>query len=439
VGVTASLTGIASAGAFQPALGLSQATDGFIARFNSAGTRVWSTYYGGSQTDQLYAVSVSTAGHIGVCGFAVSPDALGTPGTADPSWNGGGDAYIGLFTATGARIWGTYLGGELHDAADGIAFIGDNGLLVVGETGSPSGVATNTVGIHDATANGSHDAFLARYDMNGLKVWATYYGGSGHDQAFDVDLVDADQAALCGRTSSTTGMATAGSQQPAFAGGLWDGMLAVFNIHTGARLWGSYHGTSGPDELRSLESAENGHFCVGGVTLFRSQPAFVADYRNDGIRYYMPVLTTSATHCAVSANPELMVATGTTTNSAGFGYAGVHQMNYAGSGDAFLFRLHYAVVPLGMVSHTPDTERSLDERILFDATSTNLILASREDHGPAFTELTVWDTQGRLVLERSLGRDEQIIDLAMELRSGVFVTLLQGPHGVRQSLRLVIP
>ncbi|MBK9515720.1 MAG: hypothetical protein IPO05_19425 [Flavobacteriales bacterium] len=46
VGTTASLSGIASAGAFQPALGLAQSTDGFIARFSSAGTRVWSTYYG---------------------------------------------------------------------------------------------------------------------------------------------------------------------------------------------------------------------------------------------------------------------------------------------------------------------------------------------------------------------------------------------------------
>jgi hypothetical protein len=364
---------------------------------------------------------------------------LGTPGTADPTWNGGGDAFIGLFTGTGARIWGTYLGGELHEAANGIAFIGENGLLVTGETGSTSGVATNTVGVHDATANGIHDAFLARYDMNGLKLWATYYGGSNYDEAFDVDLLDADQAALCGSTSSTTGIASAGSQQPSFAGGLSDGMLAVFNIHTGARIWGSYHGTSGPDELRSLESAENGHFCVGGVTLFRSQPAFVADYRNDGIRYYMPVLTTSATHCAVSANPELMVATGTTTNSAGFGYSGVHQMNYAGSGDAFLFRLHYAVVPVGMVSHTPDTEHSLDERILFDATSTDLILAARGDEDPAFTELTVWDTQGRLVLERSLGGDEQLNELTRELRSGLFIALLQDPQGVRRSLRLVIP
>jgi hypothetical protein len=443
VGTTASLSGIASAGAFQPALGLAQSTDGFIARFSSAGTRVWSTYYGGSQSDQLYAVSVSTAGHIAVCGYAISPDALGTPGTADPSWNGGGDAFIGSFTWSGSRLWGTYLGGNegTHDDARGIAFIGTTGLLVTGSTEGVTGIATNTAGRHDGSfSGGGLDGYLARYDMTGAKVWCTYYGGSGYDMAYDVDHIGLNQVAICGHTSSTNAMSTPGAQQGTHGGGGKDGFVAVFTISNGSRVWGSYHGTGLSEELRSLAATNNGHFCVGGLSQGFGTGAFVADYRNDGVLYYEPGLTTQATHCTVAANVDLLVAAGTTAYTGGYGFPSVHQpVHGGGGGDGFHFRLHYALVPLGILPRTEDDHSTSKMDTIHDATSASPIIQLRGDQEPVFTQITVWDMQGRIVLERSLDRDELVVDLSLGLRPGVHIVMLDGPLDARKTMRFVIP
>lgn len=432
VGITASLSGIATTGAFQTTLAASQMTDGLVARFNSSGLRIWSTYFGGSQGDELHDVRVASDGTIGFCGHSTSHNAPTTLGTADPTYNGGGDALIALFTGAGARLWCTYLGGNegASESARGIAFVDGTGLVVGGEASSATGIATATPGVHDHTFNGIIDGFLARYDLNGAKVWCTFLGGSGEDRIRDVDHVGNDQLAVCGSTGSTTGIATLGSQQPSFAGGTTDGMLAVFSWSNGSRLWGSYHGSSGPDVLWSLESAENGHFCVGGGTLFRSSPAFVADYRTDGVRYYQPVLTTSATHCAVAADPDLMVATGTTTHATGLGYAGVHQTAYGGNTDAFLFRLHYAVVPVGMAQAHGDpidnSGKSLDTE------------DQAHPNDPGIIAMEVLDVQGRTILPRTSTSAPGPPWMLGALSTGLYMVVLHGADGTRKVQRIVV-
>ena len=67
-GYTNSQTGIATAGAHQSSLsGL--INDAFLVKFNSAGTRQWGTYYGGSGDDQVYSFTTDASGNLYMAGY----------------------------------------------------------------------------------------------------------------------------------------------------------------------------------------------------------------------------------------------------------------------------------------------------------------------------------------------------------------------------------
>lgn len=440
-GGTASLTGIATTGAFQTVLGNSQATDGFVARFNGNGQRVWSTYYGGYLDDQVLDVRVSSAGHIGVCGSTFSPDVMGTAGTAEPGWGGGGDGFTALFTWSGARTWGTYVGDGNADVATGIAFVGTAGIVLCGYTGGTAypfepGIATNTAGVHDPTHNGGMDAFVIRYNMSGSKVWGTYYGGAQYDYAFDVDYVGLNKVAVCGQTSSTNGMATVGAEQSSYGGGGSDGFVAVFTVSNGTRLWGGYHGTMHSDRLLSLEGAENDHFCVGGSRYIGSGEVFVADYRNDGVLFYEPFLTSGASNCAVSATPDLLVAAGTTTYTGGFGFPGVHQTSLGGGSDGFLFRLHYSLVPLGMALQD-ENDAPPQLRVLVDDGMLQVVVESASHDLSMPARITILDAMGRLAHQGRMTANAATP--ISHLSPGTYVVMLDFEDGSGQTTRVVVP
>ncbi len=74
-------------------------TDAVVAKFNQVLTRLWSTYYGGSEyenTSFTGGVTVGTDGHVHVFGGSTSPDALATPG-AHKIFNPGNDVFLAEF------------------------------------------------------------------------------------------------------------------------------------------------------------------------------------------------------------------------------------------------------------------------------------------------------------------------------------------------------
>ncbi|MBK7945923.1 MAG: SBBP repeat-containing protein [Flavobacteriales bacterium] len=70
--------------------------------------------------------------------------------------------------------------------------------------------------------------------------WATYCGGDDQDESYSVATDPAGNVYIAGTTRGTTGIATAGSHQPAFADGR-EAFLVKFN-NAGVRQWGTYYG-----------------------------------------------------------------------------------------------------------------------------------------------------------------------------------------------------
>ena len=160
--------------------------DAFVAKLSPGGTHLWSTYLGGSSTDEGRGIAVDASGNVLVTG---STNSSGwTAGGHDITHNGDMDAFVAKLSPTGAHLWSTYLGGSGTDEGRGIAVDASGNVLVTGETESSGW----TAGGYDTTHNGRFDAFVAKLrDLTSVVGRHLFYNRSPFDgsnpQANDLD------------------------------------------------------------------------------------------------------------------------------------------------------------------------------------------------------------------------------------------------------------
>lgn len=138
-----------------------------------------------------------------------------------------------------------------------------NIYLAGNATGSSEGVATP--GAHQTTIGAQTDAFLVKFNADGVRQWGTFYGGGGNDFATGLSTDPQGNVILCGYTNSSTNIATAGSHQPTQAGVNNDGFVVKFNSD-GQRLWGTYYGGTEVDYAFSIKADAQSNLYVAGTT-----------------------------------------------------------------------------------------------------------------------------------------------------------------------------
>ncbi len=188
--------------------------DVFVTRLNATGTALlYSTFLGGSDTDEGYGIAVNAANEAFVTGYTTDAvtDFPTTAGAYDPAHNGNYDAFVTKLNATGtALVYSTFLGGSGFDYGYGIAVNSANEAFVTGYTTS-AGFPT-TIGAYDTGHNGDEDVFVTRLNAAGSSlVYSTFLGGSNNDIGFAIAVNSADEAFVAGRTASAGFPTTAGS------------------------------------------------------------------------------------------------------------------------------------------------------------------------------------------------------------------------------------
>lgn len=313
--------------------------------------RVWGTYFGGTNKDKVTASALdkSKNPYIGGETSTLTSTLIATVGSHQTNFGGGipSDAYIARMDKNGLRIWSTYYGGSAEDNLSSMAIDTVSNLLyVVGNTYSSN--AISTVGSHQSVfSGGPNDAFLAQFDLNGIRQWGSYYGGSNIDFAHACCLDAANNFYISGSTLSTFSIATAGSYQTALQG--VDCYLAKFNS-SGVRIWGTYYGAAG---------GETGGFCtadkIGNIYLCGSttstagiatpgvhqtvnnggQDAFVVKFTNTGTKLWASYFGDSGVETVTACNVDAfgnLIFVGETDSNAGLGSPGAHQTTYGGGG-----------------------------------------------------------------------------------------------------------
>jgi hypothetical protein len=169
------------------------------------------------------------------------------------------------------RNWGTYFGGKtwrVHDSAlDSQGNIYMTGVVYIDPTSQNLAYINQftTPGAFQPAFGGfSSDAFLAKFNPDGLLVWSTFYGGTGFDEANSIAIDTADEVVITGTTTSVS-LATPGALLPTYVAlqnQNTGGFIAKFNSN-GQRLWGSYF----PSTIRDVAIDRQNHIYVTGQTL----------------------------------------------------------------------------------------------------------------------------------------------------------------------------
>jgi hypothetical protein len=278
-------------------------SDAFILKFNNNGIRLWATYYGGSYGDWGNSISTDANGNVFVVGETWSTNFPtqgigggayfdGTCGT-DGNCNDNGtyyypDAFILKFNNNGIRLWATYYGGSCGDYARSISTDANGNVFVVGETYSTDFPTYNPGGgaYYQPNNAGSGDAFILKFTNNGIRLWATYYGGSGYDEAHSISTDANGNVFVVGETYSTdfpTYNPGGGAYYQPNNAGSDDAFILKFN-NSGVRLWATYYGGSGYDEAHSISTDANGNVFV----VVEASSTDFPTYNPGGGAYYQP-------------------------------------------------------------------------------------------------------------------------------------------------------
>ena len=265
-GCAQSTTGIATTGSHQTAYG-GGATDVYLVKFNSSGVRQWGTYYGGTSGEYAFCAADAT-GNVYLGGITRSTTGISSTGAHQTTFGGGSrggaDAFLVKFNSSGVRQWGTYYGGTSDDAASSCEIDASGNVYLSGQTQSNTGI--NTIGAHQTSIGGSNDAFLVKFNSNGVRQWGTYYGGTVYDVGNSCTIDTSGNVYLAGSTQATSGIAAAGAHQITYAGGPDDAYLVKFNS-SGVRQWGTYYGGTGRDYgIRCAADASGNVYLAGNAS-----------------------------------------------------------------------------------------------------------------------------------------------------------------------------
>ncbi len=323
--------------------------------------RQWGTYYGGAEIDRAYTSVLDDSLNIYMVGSTPSMTSIATTGAYQSTYGGGfSDGFLVKFNNDGIRQWATYYGGTGDDAMLGCTIDNDNssGIYVTGGTSSNSGIAT--VGSHQSNFGGTQDAFLVKFNLQGGRQWATYYGGTRSESSRSCVLDGSSNIYITGSTFSTSGIATAGSHQSSLSGsGLDSDAFLVKFDSGGVRQWGTYYGGSKDDVGIVCVLGDSSEVYLAGYAASISsiaspgshQPnygggnidAFIAKFSDDGVRqwatYYGGTNSDFLGDCAVDSSSNIF-CTGMTFSANAIASSGSHQVSLNGQNDAYLVKFN---------------------------------------------------------------------------------------------------
>lgn len=306
-------------------------------------TLAFSTYVGGSGTEQAEAIAVDSAGNAYITGNTVSTDFPTTPGAFDTQkTNPDNDVFVTKLNATGtAIIYSTYFGGSNREAGNDLAIDTAGNAYVIGLTesadipttpgafrstpvgsdefdvfafklnatgtalgystylgpvvgngiavdsagnayltGSANGDYPTTPGAFQTVPGGSSDAFVTKLNSTGTAlVYSTLLGGTGFDLGLDIAIDSAGNAYVTGATEGGFPV-TPGAFQTS-PGGTNDAFVAKFDSTGAVLAYSTLLGGNGIDTGVGIAVDTSGNAYVTGVSSSPNFPVTPGAFQTD--------------------------------------------------------------------------------------------------------------------------------------------------------------
>jgi hypothetical protein len=235
----------------------------FVAKLNPTGTAlVYATFIGDGRLDVICGgIAVDGAGAAYITGHTFS-NRYPTVNALQPDHPGRDNAFVTKLNPAGtALVYSTYLGGSADDEGQGIAVDASGVACVTGWTESFDFPTLNAI---QSGGAGRRDTFVTKLGATGTSLYySTYYGASADDEGRDVALDTAGAAYVTGSTRSTNLFTTNAFQ--AVIGGSTDAFVMKLNAF-GTPAYATYLGGSREDFCEGIAVDIGGNVCVTGHT-----------------------------------------------------------------------------------------------------------------------------------------------------------------------------
>ncbi len=183
---------------------LAGGVNAFVAKLNAAGSAlVYSTFLGGSRSDQASAIAVDPSGDAYVTGSAASND-FPTVNPLQATLAGHLNAFVAELNPAGsALVYSTYLGGGANDYSNGIAVDSTGSTYVTGYASSTDFPARHALQANLGGAS-AVNAFVAKLSPMGSGLsYSTSLGGSSLDWGQGIAVDSSGNAFVTGFASSS--------------------------------------------------------------------------------------------------------------------------------------------------------------------------------------------------------------------------------------------
>lgn len=218
--------------------------DTWIAKLDPYGTLLWIEQLGSDGNDFAQGLATDQFGFLYVSGHTSGAKVEG-------GHKGKGDAWLAKYDPDGKQIWIQQIGTEGEDAGHGIAVSSNGHIYVAGYSHGDLEGSGST----DTDA----DAWVARFDNSGNKIWLKHIGSKADDVAYDIAVDSFGHAYVGGYTRGriSTDSTDRGSKQ------IW-----VMKLDDdGEQIWLREFGAGGrDDEARALATDNQGNVFVTGMT-----------------------------------------------------------------------------------------------------------------------------------------------------------------------------
>jgi hypothetical protein len=382
-GLTSSTDFPTTAGAFQTVYGGGN-SDVFVTKLNSAGSAlIYSTYIGGSDSENGAGIAVDSSGNANVGGQTCSAN-FPVVNAFQAVYAGNCDAFISKLNPAGsALVYSTYVGGSQPDAAYAIAVDSLGAAFITGATCSDAGDFPLKNSLEDENAGPPDfpcDAFVAKTGPTGILAYSTFLGDAGQDAGYGIAVDSQGFAYVTGFTASQnflisqgafdTTCGTDGTCNPDSGGHpRADAFVTKLSVEGSALVYSTFLGGSDVDIGYGIAVDINGNAYVTGATQSTDFPtanpeqaafgggprdAFVVKLNASGsgliFSSYLGGVDDDAGNGVAVDNSGNMYVTGTTTSVNFPTTPGAFQSTNAGNGDAFVTKIANVTAPVPLFS-----------------------------------------------------------------------------------------
>ncbi len=247
----------------------------FLSKVNASGSSLaYSTYFGGTSSENAVSVAVSPSGMAYIVGSTRSNNLPTSSGAFQSATSGGpGDSYLAVFNpsqgGSGSLTYATYLGGkDGTTVANGVTVDGAGVVYITGATNaddfpvSSGAFSSKYAGsLSVGGTPGVGDAFITKLNTSssgsGQLVYSTFFGGALDDQGFGIAVDASGRITVAGVTNSLAFPVTGDAFQRYDAGPspTNQGFVARFDPSKSGQaslLYSTYLGGNQDDELFSV-------------------------------------------------------------------------------------------------------------------------------------------------------------------------------------------